>query len=139
MSGGGCSACSNSVMRGGSLASERTMSYLNNPVKAYDFVPSAAVGGGNRRRNRRSHRGGGSSDFVSTLYSQGSINAPPANVMELSKNFTNTGNLTPFSELLRPTNSPLLSQTGGRHSRRRRSRRNNKSKRVSKRRQTRRK
>ena len=135
-----CSSCSSHVMHGGSLASERSMSYLDKPVSAYDFVPSSmdtpsptsdlsavalhkTTGGG---RHRRSHRGGAGSDFVSTLYSRGNIIAPEAGVAELSKNFTSEGNLVPFKELVSPTNSPLLAQSGGRRSRRCRSSKKNK-------------
>lgn len=145
MKGGGCSACS--MMRGGSLASDRANSFVTNPVKSYDWVPETqnaasvgsvathqTTGGGRRRRSqrrsqrrsRRSQRGGAGSDFVSTLYSQGSVIAPEKNVMELSKNFTSEGNLTPFKELVSPTNSPLLSQQGGRSRRHRRSHRKTK-------------
>ena len=142
MKGGSCSACSGSMMRGGSLASDRVNSFVTNPVKSYDWVPTSetqspdslgsvathqTTGGGKRRsrRSRRSQRGGAGSDFVSTLYSKGSVIAPEANVMALSKNFTSEGNLTPFKELVSPTNSPLLNQQGGR-SRRRRSHRKSK-------------
>jgi hypothetical protein len=141
MKGGGCSACSGTMMHGGSLASERVNSFVSNPVKSYDFVSSEEAAssasslnsvathqttGGGKRRSRRSHRGGAGSDFVSTLYSRGSIIAPEAGVAELSKNFTSEGNLVPFKELVSPTNSPLLSQQGGRRSRRRRSSKKNK-------------
>ena len=157
MKGGACSACSGTMMHGGSLASERVNSFVSNPVKSYDFVPSEeaassasslnsvaihkTTGGGRRsRRSRRSHRshrsqrGGAGSDFVSTLYSKGSVIAPEAGVMALSKNFTSGGNLTPFKELVSPSNSPLLAQSGGRSRRRRSNRRRSSSKRNTKRR-----
>lgn len=158
MKGGGCSACSGTIMRGGSLASERVNSFVSNPVKSYDFVPSdeaassasslnsvalqKTTGGGHRRRShrsrrnrhsRRSQRGGAGSDFVQTLYSRGSIIAPEAGVNELSKNFTSEGNLVSFKELVSPTNSPLLAQRGGRKSHRRPNRRHHSSKRNTKR------